>query len=126
MVATSTRVGRHYRRPASAVTPKEFCRALWEQRRASAEPTTPAGVRTLQLGILLNHFIRLDPSPEAFEVGLEEVVGDARIRRAMLRTAARQVLRLWRSRRWRRAADGRIEIGDRAHRPLPMALRNAS
>lgn len=111
MVATIQR--RAPRRQSDAVTPKEFCRALWEQRRTLAEPTTPLGVRTLQLGILLTHFIRANPTSGAFEVALEEIAHDENPRREMLRLSARQVLRLWRARRWLRAGDGHLTVIDR-------------
>ena len=123
MVATAERPRLRRRRSAEAVSPKEFCRALWEQRHVQADPTSPTGIRTLQLGILLSHFIRHDPSPEAFEVELEELADDERPRRSMLRLAARQVLRLWRARRWTRAHDGRLTIRERRPRPAwPAAV----
>ncbi len=109
---------RRSRKRIGTVTPKEFCRALWEKRRVLAGPSTPQGIQTLQLGILLTHFIRLDPDPLDFEEKLEEVVDDERPRRQMLRTAAKQTLRAWRAQRWDRIDDGTLVILDTPSRRI--------
>jgi hypothetical protein len=93
-----------------SVQPKEFCQALWEAARGAVDPRTLTGVRTLQLGIVLAHFIRTNPDPFEFEAALEDLTRDPRPQRALLRTVARQVLRLWRNRRFYRAPDGRLVV----------------
>ena len=111
MVAATTGVRRRRsRKRIGVVTPKEFCRALWEKRRVLAGPSTPLGVQTLQLGILLTHFIRANPDALDFEEQLEEIAKDERPRRAMLRLAGKQVLRAWRAQRWDRLEDGTLVI----------------
>lgn len=111
MVAAATgTTRRRSRKRIGVVTPKEFCRALWERRRVLAGPSTPQGIQTLQLGILLTHFIRLNPDGLDFEEQLEEIAKDERPRRAMLRTASKQVLRAWRAQRWDRTEDGTLVI----------------
>lgn len=115
MVTTAINTGvarRRSRKRIGTVTPKEFCRALWEKRRVLAGPSTPIGVQTLQLGILLTHFIRVNPDSLDFEEQLEEIAADARPRRQMLRQAGKQVLRAWRAQRWDRTDDGVLVIVD--------------
>ena len=113
MVATTVEVKRRRsRKRIGLVTPKEFCRALWERKRVLAGPNTPLGIQTLQLGILLTHFIRLNPDGMDFEEQLEQIAEDERPRRLMLRTAGRQVLRAWRAQRWDRIEDGTLVILD--------------
>ena len=112
MVTTTTTTRRRSRKRIGVVTPKEFCRALWEKRRVLAGPSTPLGIQTLQLGILLTHFIRGNPGPLEFEDQLEEIAGDEHPRRAMLRQAAKTALRAWRARRWDRLEDGTLVILD--------------
>lgn len=114
MVAAATTgvTRRRSRKRIGVVTPKEFCRALWERRRVLASPSTPLGIQTLQLGILLTHFIRINPDSLDFEEQLEEIAADERPRRAMLRQAGRQVLRAWRAQRWDRLEDGTLVIID--------------
>ena len=77
-----------------------------------AGPSTPLGIQTLQLGILLTHFIRANLDPFAFEERLEEIAADERPRRAMLRQAAKATLRAWRAQRWDRLDDGTLVILD--------------
>lgn len=110
----ATRTSRRTR--VGTVTPKEFCRALWERRRVMASPSTPLGVQTLQLGILLLHFMRANPESLDFEEQLEEIVADERPRRLMLRQSGRQVLRAWRAQRWDRLDDGTLVILDSPRR----------
>jgi hypothetical protein len=110
VTATTGVTRRRSRKRIGNVTPKEFCRALWERRRVLAGPSTPLGIQTLQLGILLTHFIRVNPDALDFEEQLEEIAGDERPRRAMLRQAGRQVLRAWRAQRWDRLDDGTLVI----------------
>ena len=113
MVAAATGVARRRsRKRIGVVTPKEFCRALWERRRVLASPSTPLGIQTLQLGILLTHFIRANPETLEFEDQLEQIAGDDRPRRALLRQAAKTTLRAWRARRWDRLEDGTLVILD--------------
>ena len=112
MTATTGVARRRSRKRIGLVTPKQFCRALWERRRVLAGPSTPQGIQTLQLGIVLTHFIRLNPDPVDFEEQLEELVKDERPRRAMLRQAAKQTLRAWRAGRWDRLDDGTLVILD--------------
>jgi len=69
---------RRSKKRIGVVTPKEFCRALWEKRRVLAGPSTPLGIQTLQLGILLTHFIRANLDQFAFEEQLEYAEGAAR------------------------------------------------
>src|ERR671931_1125170 len=102
ITATTGGARRRSRKRVGVVTPKEFCRALWERRRVLAGPSTPLGIQTLQLGILLTHFIRANLGPLEFEDQLEEIAADERPRRAMLRQAAKTTLRAWRARRWDR------------------------
>ena len=62
MVAAETGVARRRsRKRIGVVTPKEFCRALWERRRVLASPSTPLGIQTLQLGI---EYYPAPPFPE--------------------------------------------------------------
>lgn len=110
VAAATTTTRRRSRKRIGTVTPKEFCRALWEKRRVLAGPSTPLGIQTLQLGILLTHFIRENPDGIDFEDELEQIVSDERPRRAMLRTAAKQTLRAWRAQRWDRLEDGTLVI----------------
>ncbi len=112
MLMTTTDVAprRRSRKRIGVVSPKEFCRAIWECKRVLAGPNTPQGVQTLQLGILLTHFIRLNPDSIDFEEQIEEIVNDERPRRAMMRSAAKQVLRAWRAQRWDREDDGTLII----------------
>lgn len=112
VTATTGVVRRRSRKRIGTVTPKEFCRALWEKRRVLAGSSTPQGIQTLQLGILLTHFIRLNPDQFDFEDQLEEIAADERPRRTMLRTAGRQVLRAWRAQRWDRLDDGTLVMLD--------------
>jgi hypothetical protein len=109
---TTPTVRRRSRKRIGVVTPKEFCRALWERRRVLAGPSTPQGIQTLQLGILLTHFIRENPPALDFEEQLEEIVNDERPRRALLRQAAKLTLRSWRAGRWDRLDDGTLVIQD--------------
>jgi hypothetical protein len=112
VTAATATTRRRSRKRGGAVPPKEFCRALWEKRRVLAGPSTPQGVQTLQLGILLTHFIRANPDPLEFEYQLEEIASDERPRRTMLRQAAKATLRAWRAQRWDRLADGTLVIVD--------------
>lgn len=112
MITATTGVRRRSRKRIGVVTPKEFCRALWEKRRVLAGPSTPLGIQTLQLGILLTHFIRLNPDPLDFEEQLEEIAKDERPRRALLRQASKQTLRAWRAARWDRDDDGTLVLLD--------------
>jgi hypothetical protein len=112
VTATTATPRRRSRKRIGTVAPKEFCRALWEKRRVLAGPSTPLGVQTLQLGILLTHFIRANPDAFAFEDQLEEIAGDERPRRVMLRQSAKLTLRAWRAQRWDRLEDGTLVILD--------------
>lgn len=112
LTETTGIVRRRSRKRIGVVSPKEFCRALWERRRVLAGPSTPQGIQTLQLGILLTHFIRMNPDPLDFEEQIEEIVKDDRPRRALLRQAAKQTLRAWRAGRWDRLDDGTLVIQD--------------
>ncbi|HEV8635261.1 MAG TPA: hypothetical protein VG370_13600 [Chloroflexota bacterium] len=112
ITATTGGARRRSRKRVGVVTPKEFCRALWERRRVLAGPSTPLGIQTLQLGILLTHFIRQNPDPLDFEERLEEILQDERPRRALLRRAAKQTLRAWRAQRWDRLGDGTLVLAD--------------
>ena len=112
MTTTTTTTRRRTRKRIGPVTAKEFCRALWEKRRVLAGPSTPLGIQTLQLGILLTHFIRANLDPLEFEDRLEEIASDERPRRTMLRQAAKTTLRAWRARRWDRLEDGTLVIVD--------------
>lgn len=112
IAATTALTRRRSRKRIGLVTPKELCRALWEQRRVLAGPSTPQGIQTLQLGILLTHFIRENPDPLDFEDALEEIAADERPRRAMLRAAAKQTLRVWRTERWDRDDEGTLMLLD--------------
>jgi hypothetical protein len=116
ITATRGVARRRSRKRIGIVTPKEFCRALWERRRVLAGPSTPLGIQTLQLGILLTHFIRENPDSLDFEEHLEELLKDERPRRALLRQAAKQTLRAWRAQRWDRLDDGTLVIIDTAGR----------
>jgi hypothetical protein len=109
ITATRGVARRRSRKRIGIVTPKEFCRALWERRRVLAETSTP-------LGILLTHFIRQNPDPLDFEEHLEEILKDERPRRALLRQAAKQTLRAWRAQRWDRLEDGTLVIPETAGR----------
>jgi hypothetical protein len=112
VTATIGATRRRSRKRIGTVTPKEFCRALWEKRRVLAGPSTPLGIQTLQLGILLTHFIRANPDSLDFEEQLEEIASDDRPRRNMLRQAAKTTLRAWRAQRWDRTDDGTLVIID--------------
>jgi hypothetical protein len=112
LTETTQTTRRRSKKRIGVVSPKEFCRALWERRRVLAGPSTPQGIQTLQLGILLTHFIRENPDPLDFEEQLEEIVKDERPRRALLRQAAKQTLRVWRAGRWDRLDDGTLVIED--------------
>ncbi|TAK20471.1 MAG: hypothetical protein EPO26_18020 [Chloroflexota bacterium] len=112
LTATTGIARRRSRKRIGVVTPKEFCRSFWEKRRVLAGPSTPIGIQTLQLGILLTHFIRLNPDAMDFEEQLEEIAEDERPRRALLRNAGRQALKVWRAQRWDRLDDGTLVILD--------------
>jgi hypothetical protein len=112
VTAATATTRRRSRKRIGTVTPKEFCRALWEKRRVLAGPSTPLGIQTLQLGILLTHFIRANLDQFAFEEQLEEIANDERPRRAMLRQSAKATLRAWRAQRWDRLEDGTLVIMD--------------
>ena len=112
VTAATATTRRRSRKRIGTVTPKEFCRALWEKRRVLAGPSTPLGIQTLQLGILLTHFIRANPDSFDFEEQLEEIANDERPRRAMLRQSAKATLRAWRAQRWDRLEDGTLVIVD--------------
>jgi hypothetical protein len=116
VTAATATTRRRSRKRIGTVTPKEFCRALWEKRRVLAGPSTPLGVQTLQLGILLTHFIRANPDPFEFEEQLEQISADDRPRRVMLRQAAKGSLRTWRAQRWDRTDDGTLVIVDQPGR----------
>ena len=73
VTTTPTTARRRSRKRIGVVAPKEFCRALWEKRRVLAGPSTPLGIQTLQLGILLTHFIRANPEALDFEDQLEQI-----------------------------------------------------
>jgi len=112
VTATPATTRRRSRKRIGTVTPKEFCRALWEKRRVLAGPSTPLGIQTLQLGILLTHFIRANLDPFEFQDQLEEIANDDRPRRTLLRQAAKTALRAWRAQRWDRLEDGTLVILD--------------
>jgi hypothetical protein len=109
MATTFRRLRRSAITVSQAVSPREFCQSLWNQRRGFIEDRTRRGLEDIQLGILLIFFANQDPSAEAFEAQLRTLIGDdSRERRALIRTAARRILRSWSSSKWTRDADGRL------------------